>query len=1296
MTELGQRLTEALSEETDEHVVCGLVEIFARIASHNPSELTEHGLAERLLSLLDSRFTSVRAAAARCVAALCEDEHGLAPARLLDAGLVPACARLALAERSVRAHDVAAVAVGIIARIAQESTTMRVRVVQGEVHGVLLAFAGPQLPNAPPAVHQAQLFALEAIYELGKTSEFKGALSEVEGFFSLLFTLRDCDTKGVIELSHRIASHWSDDFFGWVWECCALCKRVAARLMLDRRRDRGAEAKAAARTANGVTLPEGELVLPARDPEEIAAGPPPSKVVEDASGADRYVSEMGTLREQLREFLAQADDVARGLLRAQAELDEGCSACERYVRLLRQKNLIEADPADAPTSVEGELPAAEAFASRCRSLGHSLLQCKERVRTSSRQLLLHCNLLLDCELAVKRAERHLKELEELVSSSKALEVSYRWKLEGTGALQRALIALALRLELYTRGLITQREGAGSDLSASLVVLKAMPSVRADAAALERDLERQGTVLSLSGGAPIASARTLSRVGSAGGDSSIGVSASVPALQGSPTSSHGFDMRSSYAARLRPARTLRGVAHAASTSTLVISAAEARRPRSAAPGGMYRMAKERALNGGGRMQSSSSQPKLTPFKSTPFGAGPKNNLQAAARGDAAARAGPPSTAAKNPFATAKPSDGSKPRLAASASVASLIASPRGANAAVASPSALVTPLPRGRGSGEALEAAAGADGSAQGLGSARRASLTPRSSALLGSSASALYDSLQPIVGRPYQAMPCRASAEAATERKRASRMAAVAARGLGGSGSAPELTSEITNALLGSAHVDEGSSPAASGTPALSSRRPAILQTIALPKDQSRLPARRGLPDAEELRQLAGELKRGSMGSRERLARLRQVFDAIDEDSSGQISMEEMAALFAHAEMAIDQTELKQMFDDSSLDTSGQLEFVEFIEAVQHIGRRARAELRARAEQQAQLGEDMAKKVSSSNGGTVLDAMLAESRQQQIKAPPCPQMDAVRRRARVLQMYDPSVSFKPAAMLRPPAHTPESTRGPDPNDGGKHRVAVDERSAVQLRRSDLGDAFPHAAQYMAALLLHAYLEIVPAAQQQRASSPKRRGSAAAARHAPVPLEMLHRLQAWSRLSAFPETPPLTGAQWQLALARWLKHVNAVAPPAAALPARTTGYASAMAAAASAPAGLSHDAALGRAASFRVRSTEGSGATASHGPALALYEGVPCVIGVRRVHPSERRPALHGWDQMQLLSYFRVGKLADLPNADEVALRSLPLPQIWPTLGNAHEAAVQALAAPPPAPHKIRESPANLPAAAPSP
>ena len=37
----------------------------------------------------------------------------------------------------------------------------------------------------------------------------------------------------------------------------------------------------------------------------------------------------------------------------------------------------------------------------------------------------------------------------------------------------------------------------------------------------------------------------------------------------------------------------------------------------------------------------------------------------------------------------------------------------------------------------------------------------------------------------------------------------------------------------------------------------------------------------------------------------------------------------------------------------------------------------------------------------------------------------------------------------------------------------DERSAVELRRSALGDAFPYASQYMAALLLHAYIEVVP-------------------------------------------------------------------------------------------------------------------------------------------------------------------------------------------------------------------------------
>ena len=62
--------------------------------------------------------------------------------------------------------------------------------------------------------------------------------------------------------------------------------------------------------------------------------------------------------------------------------------------------------------------------------------------------------------------------------------------------------------------------------------------------------------------------------------------------------------------------------------------------------------------------------------------------------------------------------------------------------------------------------------------------------------------------------------------------------------------------------------------------------------------------------------------------------------------------------------------------------------------------------------------------------------------------------------------------------------------------------------------------------------------------------------------------------------------------------------------------------------------------------------------------------MRRVHPSER--VLHGWDVLQLLQFFRAGKLVDVPRVDDTALNHLPLAQLWPTLGNAHAAAVRAL------------------------
>ena len=83
-------------------------------------------------------------------------------------------------------------AVSVLARVSRESRFAR-RVVDGNVHAALLAFAAPQLPDAPPPMREAQLRALEAMFDLGKTSEFKAALSAEPSFFPMLFTLRDCD-----------------------------------------------------------------------------------------------------------------------------------------------------------------------------------------------------------------------------------------------------------------------------------------------------------------------------------------------------------------------------------------------------------------------------------------------------------------------------------------------------------------------------------------------------------------------------------------------------------------------------------------------------------------------------------------------------------------------------------------------------------------------------------------------------------------------------------------------------------------------------------------------------------------------------------------------------------------------------------------------------------------------------------------------------------------------------------------------------------------------------------------------
>ena len=63
----------------------------------------------------------------------------------------------------------------------------------------------------------------------------------------------------------------------------------------------------------------------------------------------------------------------------------------------------------------------------------------------------------------------------------------------------------------------------------------------------------------------------------------------------------------------------------------------------------------------------------------------------------------------------------------------------------------------------------------------------------------------------------------------------------------------------------------------------------------------------------------------------------------------------------------------------------------------------------------------------------------------------------------------------------------------------------------------------------------------------------------------------------------------------------------------------------------------------------------------LYPSRPGLLGVRRVRPGERQPAVPGWNVLQLLALFRVGKLVDVPWAEETMLAQLPLQQLWPSL-----------------------------------
>ena len=173
-------------------------------------------------------------------------------------------------------------------------------------------------------------------------------------------------------------------------------------------------------------------------------------------------------------------------------------------------------------------------------------------------------------------------------------------------------------------------------------------------------------------------------------------------------------------------------------------------------------------------------------------------------------------------------------------------------------------------------------------------------------------------------------------------------------------------------------------------------------------------------------------------------------------------------------------------------------------------------------------------------------------------------------------------------------------DNVGHATVADERGAVVCRRSGLGEAFGRPDEYAAALVLHAFLEPAPPSLAAVDDDELAKSGYW------LPMATLHRQHAWARLSGFPDTPPVSGARWHALLHRWL---DGFAPTAR----------------------------------------------------LATLGGQSGLLGVRRTHPAERQPSVAGWDVLQLLSMFRVGKLIYVPWADDAMLMHLPLPQLWPSL-----------------------------------
>ena len=94
--------------------------------------------------------------------------------------------------------------------------------------------------------------------------------------------------------------------------------------------------------------------------------------------------------------------------------------------------------------------------------------------------------------------------------------------------------------------------------------------------------------------------------------------------------------------------------------------------------------------------------------------------------------------------------------------------------------------------------------------------------------------------------------------------------------------------------------------------------------------------------------------------------------------------------------------------------------------------------------------------------------------------------------------------------------------------ADDARTALQLHRSALADAFPLASHYAAALVLHAFLEPTHASRRPPGDMAAGLGAAglgAAGGGGGVRVDTLMHQQAWARVIGFPDTPLISGPTW---------------------------------------------------------------------------------------------------------------------------------------------------------------------------